>query len=135
MTMITALLAGLLFGLGLILSGMTDPAKVISFLDVFGGQWNPALAFVMIGAISVSAIGFTIAKKQPKTVFDKPITLPDATNIDARLLIGAGLFGIGWGIAGFCPGPALVSLTTIAQIAVPFVAAMALGSWLVDRFF
>lgn len=133
MNIITAFIAGLLFGVGLILSGMTDPAKVIGFLDLFG-QWNPALAFVMIGAICVSASGFAMAKKHPKTLLGDPITLPSSTKIDARLLIGAGLFGIGWGVAGFCPGPALVSLTTIIETAGPFVAAMALGSWLVDRF-
>ncbi len=133
MNIVTALIAGLLFGLGLILSGMTDPAKVIGFLDLFG-QWNPALAFVMIGAISVSAIGFAMAKKHPKTLLGNPISLPSSTKIDARLLIGASLFGIGWGVAGFCPGPALVSLTTIIESAGPFVAAMVLGSWLVDRF-
>jgi len=134
MTTITACLAGLVFGLGLILSGMTDPAKVTGFLDVFGGQWNPALAFVMIGAISVSAVGFTIAKKHPRTLFKTPITLPSATHIDARLLIGAALFGMGWGVAGLCPGPALVSLSSLLNTAGPFVLAMALGSWLVDRF-
>lgn len=130
---ITALLSGLLFGIGLILSGMTDPAKVIGFLDLFG-QWNPALAFVMIGAISVSVLGFAIAKKRTQSVLGEPINLPNSTTIDARLLIGAALFGIGWGIAGFCPGPALVSLSTIIETAGPFVAAMAVGSWFTDRF-
>lgn len=134
MQIISALIVGLVFGLGLILSGMTDPAKVIGFLDLFG-QWNPALAFVMIGAISVSVIGFAIAKKQPESLLGEPINLPKSTTIDTRLLLGAGLFGIGWGIAGFCPGPALVSLTTILETAGPFVIAMALGSWLAGRFY
>lgn len=133
MNIITALISGLCFGIGLILSGMTDPAKVIGFLDLFG-QWNPALAFVMIGAISVSIIGFSFAKKRSQSLLGEAINLPSSSKIDARLLTGAGLFGIGWGIAGFCPGPALVSLPTILETVGPFVIAMAIASWLTDRY-
>lgn len=133
MNIITALISGLCFGIGLILSGMTDPAKVIGFLDLFG-QWNPALAFVMIGAISVSILGFSFAKKRSQSLLGEAINLPSSSKIDARLLTGAGLFGIGWGIAGFCPGPALVSLPTILETVGPFVIAMAIASWLTDRY-
>lgn len=118
--------AGLIFGLGLIISGMTDPSKVIGFLDV-AGSWDPSLAFVMGGAILVGAIAFAIAKKRTKDFFGGAMQLPSSTNIDRRLVGGSLMFGAGWGLAGFCPGPALVSLAAGVPKAVVFVAAMLLG--------
>ncbi|NHZ65510.1 DUF6691 family protein [Massilia genomosp. 1] len=117
-TVITAFASGLVFGLGLILSGMTDPSKVIGFLDL-AGNFNPALALVMIGAIPVAALAFRIAARRPT-----PLHLPDARKIDRRLLLGALTFGAGWGVAGYCPGPALASLATGGSDALVFVAAM-----------
>lgn len=106
---ITALVAGLIFGLGLALAGMTDPAKVIGFLDL-AGAWNPALAFVMGAGVIVTFIGYRIVLARPKPVLDTKFQLPTRTDIDAPLVVGAALFGIGWGLAGYCPGPALSSL-------------------------
>ncbi|UOD27416.1 YeeE/YedE family protein [Massilia violaceinigra] len=121
---ITAFASGLVFGLGLILSGMTDPAKVIGFLDL-AGNFNPALAFVMAGAIPVAAIGLRIAARRQSALH-----LPTTRTIDKRLLLGALTFGAGWGVAGYCPGPALASLTTGGSDALVFVAAM-LGGMLI----
>ncbi|HEX8611964.1 MAG TPA: DUF6691 family protein [Telluria sp.] len=121
---IAAFASGLVFGLGLILSGMTDPAKVIGFLDL-AGNFNPALAFVMAGAIPVAAIAFRIAARRPAGLH-----LPQSHKIDRRLLLGALTFGIGWGVAGYCPGPALASLVTGGSDALVFVAAM-LGGMLI----
>ncbi len=117
---------GLLLGLGLIISGMTDPAKVIAFLDL-AGDWNPALAFVMGGAILIGTGAFTIAKKRQRSLLGAPMHLPSATKLDKRLLIGSLVFGVGWGIAGFCPGPAIVSAAAGQPKAWIFVAAMLAG--------
>ena len=119
-------LVGLLFGLGLILSGMTDPAKIIGFLDVFG-TWDPSLAFVMMGAIAVGFVAFAIAKKRTTTILGGALRLPTASHIDKRLIIGSTIFGIGWGLAGFCPGPALVSMASGQIQALWFVSAMVVG--------
>lgn len=119
-------LSGLLFGLGLIVSGMANPQKVIAFLD-FGGNWDPSLAFVMIGAIGTGLIGFTCAKKKRKTWLGVPMQLPDATKIDWRLVTGSSLFGIGWGLAGVCPGPALVTLSAGMRPALIFTVFMLAG--------
>jgi uncharacterized membrane protein YedE/YeeE len=121
----SALLSGLIFGLGLILSGMTNTAKVIGFLDI-AGQWDPSLIFVMIGAIAVSFIGFKLVYKNNHTLLGEQVTNPANTTIDKPLIIGATLFGIGWGLAGFCPGPALASLSMLKE-AGTFVAAMLFG--------
>lgn len=99
---------GLLFGLGLILSGMTDPGKVLGFLDL-GGAWDPSLAFVMGGAIAVAFFAFAVARKRTHAFLGGAIELPETRGIDTRLLTGALVFGAGWGLAGFCPGPALVA--------------------------
>lgn len=123
---INAFIVGILFGLGLILSGMTDPAKVIGFLDL-AGAWNPALAFVMGGAILVGSIGFAIAKKRQHSVLGAPMQLPSAGKLDKRLLLGSLAFGVGWGIAGFCPGPALVSAAAGQPKAWIFVLSMLAG--------
>jgi len=111
MSLLTSLLAGLIFGLGLVISGMTNPAKVLGFLDLFG-QWDPALAFVMAGALMVGSVAFRIAGKRTRTILGAPISLPTARNIDRRLVVGSLAFGIGWGLAGYCPGPVITSLAT-----------------------
>jgi uncharacterized membrane protein YedE/YeeE len=116
-------LLGLLFGLGLLLAGMTDPAKVLAFLDL-AGAWDPSLALVMGGAIAVGLGAFAMAKRRQRTLLGGPLMLPTATAIDRGLLIGSALFGVGWGLAGFCPGPALVSLGLGDGHVVVFVAAM-----------
>lgn len=119
-------IVGMLFGLGLLLSGMTDPGKIIGFLDIFG-NWDPSLAFVMAGAIAVGFFAFGIAKKRTTTILGGALRLPTASHIDKRLVIGSTVFGVGWGLAGFCPGPALVSMASGQIQAVWFVAAMIAG--------
>ena len=123
---LSSLLAGLVFGLGLIVSGMANPAKVIGFLDLTG-RWDPSLAFVMAGAIAVGAIAFALARTRTASLLDAPMKLPSDQRIDRRLLAGALVFGVGWGIAGFCPGPALVALGMGSAKAVVFVVAMLAG--------
>ncbi|SHJ96343.1 YeeE/YedE family protein [Paraburkholderia terricola] len=126
MLILNALLAGLIFGVGLIVSGMANPAKVLGFLDL-AGNWDPSLAFVMGGAIAIGVVGFAIARRLKRSVLGVPMSLPKATRIDRRLLAGSALFGAGWGLAGFCPGPALVSAGSGEPKAVLFVAAMLVG--------
>lgn len=109
MKLITALLAGLIFGIGLIVSGMANPVKVLGFLDI-AGAWDPSLAFVMASAVPVALVGFRLARRRRSSLLGEAMNLPDGQAIDRRLLGGAALFGVGWGIAGFCPGPALVAL-------------------------
>lgn len=111
MSTLTSLLAGLIFGLGLVVSGMTNPAKVLGFLDIFG-KWDPAMAFVMVGALLVGTIAFHIAGKRTRAILGAPISLPTARDIDRRLVLGSVAFGIGWGLAGYCPGPVITSLAT-----------------------
>ena len=123
---LSSLLAGLVFGLGLIVSGMANPAKVIGFLDL-AGRWDPSLAFVMAGAIAVGAIAFAIARTRTASLLDAPMKLPSEQRIDRRLLAGAVVFGVGWGLAGFCPGPALVAIGMGSTKAVVFVVAMLAG--------
>ncbi len=126
MRVFTAFIAGLVFGLGLILSGMGDPAKVQNFLDVFG-LWDPSLGLVMAGAIAVGLVAFTWAKKRSTSLLGEPMQLPTSSAVDAKLLTGAALFGVGWGLAGFCPGPALMNLSTGHSQVWLFVAAMLVG--------
>jgi len=126
MSAVTAFLAGLIFGVGLIVSGMTDPGKVIGFLDV-AGNWDPSLAFVMAGAILVGLFAFAVARRRAKTFFGAALELPQRRDIDGRLVAGSVVFGIGWGLAGYCPGPALVSFGSGQPKAAIFVAAMLLG--------
>ncbi len=123
---LNAFLVGLLFGIGLIISGMTDPSKVIGFLDL-AGAWDPSLAFVMGGAILIGAGAFTIAKKRQRSLLGAPMQLSAATGLDKGLLIGSLVFGIGWGISGFCPGPAVVSAAAGQPKAWIFVASMLAG--------
>lgn len=119
-------LIGLLFGFGLILSGMTDPGKVIGFLDL-SGAWDPSLAFVMGGAILVGLVAFRLARQRTENFLGGAMRLPTANDINARLVVGSLVFGAGWGLAGFCPGPALVSLGAGQDKAVVFVLAMIAG--------
>ena len=126
MFVLTSLLTGLVFGLGLIVSGMANPAKVLGFLDV-GGAWDPSLALVMAGAIAVGFAAFFFAKKRTLSLLGAEMKLPTASPIDRRLVTGSALFGIGWGIAGFCPGPGLVALGMGESKALVFVAAMLVG--------
>jgi uncharacterized protein len=129
MNILSAFAAGLVFGVGLILSGMTDPGKVIGFLDV-AASWDPSLAFVMGGAILVGVFAFALAARRARTFFGGAMHLPRNRDIDHRLVGGSLVFGIGWGLAGFCPGPALVSLGSGQEKAAIFVAAM-LGGMLI----
>nr|WP_315188325.1 DUF6691 family protein [uncultured Albidiferax sp.] len=136
MVFIAALLSGLVFGLGLLVSGMANPAKVLGFLDL-GGLWDPSLAFVMGGAIAVAAVAFAVARRRSVSLLGAAMRLPSARQIDRRLVGGSLLFGVGWGVAGFCPGPALVGVGMgLAQAGV-FVAAMLVGmglfAWLERR--
>ena len=123
---LSALLVGLIFGVGLILGGMTNPAKVIGFLDLFG-NWDPSLAFVMAGAISIGLLAFRGAGGRPTSLLGEPMRLPTRKDVDKRLVIGSLVFGAGWGLAGFCPGPALVALGTGSFKAIIFVTAMLTG--------
>ena len=130
MTLVRKLLpplaSGFLFGMGLTVSGMTDPQRVRGFLDIFG-DWDPTLAFVMGGAVLVMAAAWRFQARMAKPVFGERFSLPDRTDLDPRLLTGALVFGIGWGIAGLCPGPAVASLALSPVHAIPFVAAMLAG--------
>ena len=121
-----ALAAGTLFGAGLTLSGMTDPQRVRGFLDVFG-QWDPTLAFVMGGAVLVMAIAWRLRRHMGHPLFAEKFVLPGRSDLDARLIGGSALFGIGWGLAGLCPGPAIASLALAPRAVIPFVAAMLAG--------
>ena len=125
-------LAGLGFGIGLIISGMTNPAKVIGFLDLFG-QWDPSLMFVIVGAIFVTFFGFKFIEKRKTTFFEEPLHLSGKTHINKDLVIGSILFGAGWAMAGLCPGPALVALGSGNQKAIIFVVAMLAGMYIHDH--
>ncbi len=128
-----ALLAGALFGLGLSVSQMVNPAKVLNFLDV-AGQWDPTLAFVMGGAVLVTVPAFRWVLRRANPLLDAHFHLPTRQDIDIRLVAGAALFGVGWGVGGLCPGPAVVALLSALPSVFAFVLAMLLGSWLVSRF-
>lgn len=127
-----ALASGLLFGLGLLAGGMTDPAKVKGFLDLFGG-WDPSLAFVMGSAVAVGMVAFAMARRRTRSWTGDRMEVPDDTVIDRRLVGGGVLFGIGWGIAGFCPGPALVAMGGGLASAAIFVIAMVAGMLVHNR--
>ena len=126
MRSIANLLAGLIFGLGLLISGMANPAKVQNFLDL-AGTFDPSLIFVMAGAVMVTFAGYRLVLRWPRPVLAERFYLPTAKDIDARLIGGAALFGIGWGLSGFCPGPAIVSLPLLATGTLVFVPAMLAG--------
>jgi uncharacterized membrane protein YedE/YeeE len=125
MKVVVSFAVGLLFAIGLGISGMTLPAKIFGFLDFTGG-WDPTLAFVMIGAVSVSGVFFWLLRGE-KPYLAPTFSLPTRKDIDSKLLVGSALFGVGWGLGGFCPGPALTSLASGAQPALVFVGAMAVG--------
>lgn len=125
-SILTAFVAGLVFGLGLLLAGMANPDKILSFLDI-AGAWDPSLALVMVGAIAVASVGFVLSKAKQTAWNGEPIRLPSNRKLDRRLILGGLGFGVGWGLAGFCPGPALVALGTGSGKAVVFVAAMLAG--------
>ncbi|WP_426388624.1 DUF6691 family protein [Variovorax sp. R-27] len=133
MLVLASLLAGLVFGLGLIVSGMANPAKVLGFLDL-SGAWDPSLAFVMAGAIAVGMVAFMLARRRTVSILGAEMRLPSARQIDRRLIAGSLLFGIGWGIAGFCPGPGLVALGMGEVKALVFVAAMLAGMGIFEFF-
>ena len=126
MAILMALLSGLLFGAGLMVSGMANPAKVLGFLDL-AGNWDPSLACVMVGAITVGSLAFAIAKHRSKSVLGLPMQIPASKAVTTRLVLGSAAFGVGWGLAGFCPGPALVALGAGFPKAWAFVAAMLAG--------
>lgn len=123
---------GLLFGLGLLISGMTDPSKVQGFLDL-AGTWDPSLAFVMGGGVMVGVLGFAWAKKRSTSLSGQALQWPDLVHVDRPLVLGSLMFGVGWGLAGFCPGPALVSMAAGHDKALVFVLAMVAGMALQDR--
>lgn len=123
---LASFVCGLAFGAGLLISGMTQPEKVLGFLDIFGA-WDATLAFVMAGAVAVTSIGFALARRSAAPVFAARFSWPDRRDIDAPLVAGAVLFGIGWGLVGICPGPALVNLAGFSLPIVVFVIAMVLG--------
>jgi uncharacterized membrane protein YedE/YeeE len=126
----TALIAGLLFGAGLLVSGMTDPANVIGFLDIFG-EWRPQLAFVMGAAVLTAAPSFWVIRNRQRSLFGTPVDLPDRRRIDKPLLAGATIFGVGWGLSGICPGPGIVLLASGQGMAYLFMAAVIAGMWVV----
>ncbi|NKQ09060.1 YeeE/YedE family protein [Pseudomonas sp. SST3] len=131
MKLLSAFVAGLVFGLGLLLSGMADPSKVIAFLDL-AGAWDPSLAFVMGGAIIVASIGFFFASKRSRAVLGDVMRMPTATRIDRRLVLGSLVFGAGWGLAGYCPGPVVASLLSGRSEPLIFVIAMLAGMTLYE---
>lgn len=126
---LSPLIIGLIFGTGIALSGMINPAKVLNFFDIFG-TWDPSLAFVMGGALTVTFIGYRLVLKRPAPVFDTQFHLPTKTKLDKPLILGSATFGIGWGIAGFCPGGAIPALGLLDAKAWAFVAAMLAGVWI-----
>jgi uncharacterized membrane protein YedE/YeeE len=126
MQALTSFLCGLIFGFGLLISGMTQPAKVLGFLDIFG-RWDPTLAFVMAGALAVSSVGYSLARRQGRPVIAAQQVWPNQTDIDRPLIVGSVLFGIGWGLAGLCPGPALENLASLSPRVIVFVVAMIAG--------
>jgi uncharacterized membrane protein YedE/YeeE len=128
----SALLSGLIFGMGLMVSGMTDPAKVLAFLDL-AGAWDPSLALVMIGAIGAARVGFALAARRQDTLLNTPLHLPERQDADRRLFLGSALFGVGWGLAGFCPGPAVVATGMGYGPATVVVIAILAGMWVADR--
>lgn len=123
---VIAFSSGLLFALGLAVGGMTEPGNVIGFLD-FTGDWKPALAFVMAGAVGVTAVSWRIVSRRRAPICADSFTVPTRRDLDARLLVGAAVFGIGWGLGGYCPGPGVVALASAAPSALVFVASMVVG--------
>jgi uncharacterized protein len=133
MAVLAQFIIGLIFGLGLTVSGMSDPAKVLNFLDfaaIRSGSWDPSLAFVMAGAIAVTFAGYKLVLRRSQPLFGERFHLPTREDIDARVIAGPAIFGVGWGLAGFCPGPAITALGFGTKAAAIFVVAMLAGMWL-----
>lgn len=129
MTFVVNLALGLLFGIGLVISGMSDPAKVLNFLDL-AGTWDPSLAFVMGGAVIVAFFGYRLVLKRDRPIVGSSFRIPTRTELEPRIFVGPAIFGFGWGLAGFCPGPALTALGLAAPGTLIFVPAMFIGMWL-----
>jgi uncharacterized membrane protein YedE/YeeE len=125
-TILASFICGLIFGAGLLISGMNQPEKVLGFLDIFGA-WDATLAFVMAGAVAVTSIGFALARRSAAPILAPKFSWPERRDIDTPLIAGAILFGIGWGLVGICPGPALVNLAGFSPPIIVFVVAMVLG--------
>ncbi|MGI9355827.1 MAG: DUF6691 family protein [Rhizobiaceae bacterium] len=119
---------GLILGVGLVISGMSNPAKILNFLDVFG-TWDPSLAFVMGAAVSVAFVGYRIVLQRPAPILSDTFHLPTKKEVDGQLLTGAALFGVGWGLGGFCPGPAFTALPMMSTGILAFFPAMLIGMW------
>ena len=129
MSFLVNLALGLLFGVGLVVSGMSDPAKVLNFLDLFG-TWDPSLAFVMGGAVLVAFVGYRLVLSRERPIVGSGFHLPTKRDIDARVTVGPAIFGLGWGLSGFCPGPALTAIGLATPGALAFVPTMFAGMWL-----
>lgn len=129
MRLATYFVSGLMFAIGLVLGGMTQPQKIIGFLDIFG-DWDPSLAGVMLGAVLVHAIAYRLIMRRAKPVFEPRFLVPKRSDIDASLVVGAALFGIGWGLGGYCPGPGLVAVGALVPDAAVFLASTVAGHWL-----
>jgi uncharacterized protein len=127
--LVSSLGAGFVFGLGLWVSGMANPKKVLGFLDITG-DWDPSLMLVMGGAVAVTLLSFRLILKRPSPLLEEKFALPESKDVDGRLVAGAALFGLGWGTAGYCPGPALTALSTLSTESIVFVAAMVVGGFL-----
>ena len=132
-TIVVALASGIIFGLGLCVSEMINPTRVIGFLDVFG-RWDATLLLVMAAAVTVAGIGFPLVARRAKPILADKFVVPEKTDIDLRLITGSVLFGVGWGLAGLCPGPAIAALASMSPPILMFVAAMIGGQWLASRF-
>ncbi len=132
-TIVVALVSGIIFGLGLCVSEMINPTRVIGFLDVFG-RWDATLLLVMAAAVTVAGIGFPLVARRAKPILADKFVVPEKTDIDLRLITGSVLFGVGWGLAGLCPGPAIAALASMSPPILMFVAAMIGGQWLASRF-
>ena len=132
-TIVVALVSGIVFGLGLCVSEMINPTRVIGFLDVFG-RWDATLLLVMVAAVTVAGIGFPLVARRAKPILADKFVVPEKTDIDLRLITGSVLFGVGWGLAGLCPGPAIAALASTSPPILMFVAAMIGGQWLASKF-
>lgn len=128
---LTALITGIVFGLGLCVSEMVNPARVIGFLDVFGA-WDSTLLWVLVAAVAVTGIGFPLVTKRRRPILTDSFVMPEKSEIDARLIAGSVIFGVGWGLAGLCPGPAVAALASMSPSVLLFVIAMAGGQWIVS---